>query len=45
MRLNREDLKALIAQFDNVKFFQLEDRYGFGNCPIKISDTPFVGIV
>ena len=38
--ISKENLKALIAQFDKVKFFQLEDRYEFGNCPIKISDTP-----
>jgi len=38
--ISKEDLKRLIDQFDTVKFFQLEDRYEFGNCPIKISDTP-----
>src|SRR4030095_1315907 len=38
--ISKEDLKALLAQFDKVKFFQLEDRYEFGNCPIKILDTP-----
>jgi hypothetical protein len=38
--ISKGDLKALITQFDKVKFFQLEDRYEFGNCPIKISDTP-----
>ena len=38
--ISKEDLGALIAQFDKVKFFELEERYEFGNCPIKISDTP-----
>src|SRR5580765_3984419 len=38
--ISKEDLKELVAQFDKVKFFRLEDRYEFGNCPIKISDTP-----
>jgi hypothetical protein len=38
--ISKEDLKTLIAQFDKVKFFQLDDRYEYGNCPNKISDTP-----
>ena len=38
--ISNEDVKVLLAQFDKVKFFELEDRYEFGNCPIKISDTP-----